>query len=207
MCGIAGILSLNPDSALDVSLSKMVDTQSHRGPDGQGCWFGRVGRTGVALASVRLAIQDLTVAGHQPMMSPSGRQVLVYNGEVYNYLELRRDLEGLGIEFHSRCDTEVVFQALRAWGQGAFEGFKAVEATIRKDYDTVTLPTMSTGATDMAYLRAKGMQCYGIGPAIDIEDGPKGFGAHSDQERILESELYRFVRFHYDVVAELARAK
>jgi acetylornithine deacetylase/succinyl-diaminopimelate desuccinylase-like protein len=88
-----------------------------------------------------------------------------------------------------------------------FEGFKTVEAMIRKDYDTVTLPTMSTGATDMAYLRAKGMQCYGIGPALDIEDGPKGFGAHSDQERILESELYRFIRFHYDVVAELARAK
>ena len=88
-----------------------------------------------------------------------------------------------------------------------YEGFTVVEAMIRKDYDTVTLPTMSTGATDMAYLRAKGMQCYGIGPAIDVEDGPKGFGAHSDQERILESELYRFVRFHYDAVWELARAK
>src|SRR5207247_2464870 len=88
-----------------------------------------------------------------------------------------------------------------------FEGFKTVEAMIRKHYDAVTLPTMSTGATDMAYLRAKGMQCYGIGPAIDVEDGPKGFGAHSDQERILESELSRFVRFHYDVVAELARAR
>ena len=88
-----------------------------------------------------------------------------------------------------------------------FEGFKAVEATIRKDYDTVTLPTMSTGATDMAYLRAKGMQCYGIGPAIDIEDGPKGFGAHSDQERILESELHKFVRFQYDLVMDVARAK
>jgi acetylornithine deacetylase/succinyl-diaminopimelate desuccinylase-like protein len=88
-----------------------------------------------------------------------------------------------------------------------FEGFKVVEAMTKKDYDAVTLPTMSTGATDMSYLRAKGMQCYGIGPAIDIEDGPKGFGAHSDQERILESELYRFVRFNYDVVAELAGAK
>ena len=87
------------------------------------------------------------------------------------------------------------------------EGFKAVEAMVKKDYDTATLPTMSTGATDMAYLRAKGMQCYGIGPALDVEDGPKGFGAHSDQERIVESELYRFVRFHYDVVAELARAR
>ena len=59
----------------------------------------------------------------------------------------------------------------------------------------------------MAYLRAKGMQCYGIGPAVDLEDGPKGFGAHSDQERLLESELYRFVRFNYEVVWDLARAR
>ena len=87
------------------------------------------------------------------------------------------------------------------------DAFKTVEAMITKHYQTVTLPSMATGATDMAYLRAKGIQCYGIGPATDIEDGPKGFGAHSDQERILEAELYRFVRFHYDVVDALVRRK
>jgi acetylornithine deacetylase/succinyl-diaminopimelate desuccinylase-like protein len=87
------------------------------------------------------------------------------------------------------------------------EAFTAIEDGIRKHYQTITLPTMSTGATDMAYLRAKGIQCFGIGPATDIEDGPKGFGAHSDQERILERELHRFVRFHYDLVHELARAR
>jgi acetylornithine deacetylase/succinyl-diaminopimelate desuccinylase-like protein len=86
------------------------------------------------------------------------------------------------------------------------EAFRAIEGAVTKYYQTVTLPTMSTGATDMAYLRAKGMRCYGIGPATDIEDGPKGFGAHSDQERILESELHRFVRLQWDVVNELARA-
>jgi acetylornithine deacetylase/succinyl-diaminopimelate desuccinylase-like protein len=86
------------------------------------------------------------------------------------------------------------------------DAFKTIEATIRKHYEAVTLPSMSTGATDMAYLRAKGVQCFGIGPATDVEDGPKGFGSHSDQERILESELHRFVRYHYDLVAELARA-
>jgi acetylornithine deacetylase/succinyl-diaminopimelate desuccinylase-like protein len=63
---------------------------------------------------------------------------------------------------------------------------------------------MSTGATDMAFARSRGIQCYGIGPALDIEDGPKGFGAHSDQERILEAELHRFVRFYTDVVTRLA---
>jgi acetylornithine deacetylase/succinyl-diaminopimelate desuccinylase-like protein len=87
------------------------------------------------------------------------------------------------------------------------DGFKAVETMVTKHYNAVTLPSMATGATDMAYLRAKGVQCYGIGPATDIEDGPKGFGAHSDQERILEAELHRFVRFHYDVVELLARRK
>ncbi len=87
------------------------------------------------------------------------------------------------------------------------EGFKTIEAAVTRHYQTVTLPTMSTGATDMAYLRMKGMACYGIGPATDTEDGPKGFGAHSDQERILERELHRFVRFHYDIVESLARAK
>jgi len=85
------------------------------------------------------------------------------------------------------------------------EAFTAIEAGIKKHYDTVTLPTMSTGATDMAYLRARGIQCFGVGPATDTEDGPKGFGAHSDQERILESELYRFVQFYYDLVRTLTQ--
>jgi acetylornithine deacetylase/succinyl-diaminopimelate desuccinylase-like protein len=87
------------------------------------------------------------------------------------------------------------------------DAFKALEANITKHYKAVTLPTMSTGATDMAFLRRKGMQCYGIGPRDRQRGRPKGFGAHSDQERILESELYRFVHFNWDAVVDLARAK
>ena len=87
------------------------------------------------------------------------------------------------------------------------DAFTALESNLTKHYKAITLPTMSTGATDMAFLRAKGIQCYGIGPAADVEDGPKGFGAHSDQERILESELFRFVRFTWDAVVDLARAQ
>jgi acetylornithine deacetylase/succinyl-diaminopimelate desuccinylase-like protein len=85
--------------------------------------------------------------------------------------------------------------------------FAAVEAAVKRHYNAVTLPTISTGATDMAYLREKGIQCYGVGPAVDVEDGPKGFGSHSDQERILESELHRFVRFFWDAVVEIAGAR
>lgn len=86
------------------------------------------------------------------------------------------------------------------------EAFKVIESAVKRLYGVTTLPTMSTGATDMAYLRARGVDCYGIGPMIDSEDGPKGFGAHSDQERILEESLHRFVRFHFEIVAELAHA-
>ena len=87
------------------------------------------------------------------------------------------------------------------------ELFAAIEAETKKHYNVDVLPTMSTGASDKAQIRSKGVQCYGIGPALDSEDAAKGFGAHSDQERILESELHRFVRFQYDLVMDLARSK
>lgn len=83
------------------------------------------------------------------------------------------------------------------------DAYRTIESVFGQLYDAPVLPVMSTGATDMAYLRARGIQCYGVGPAIDAEDGPLGYGAHSDQERIIESELYRFVQAHYQVVEQL----
>jgi acetylornithine deacetylase/succinyl-diaminopimelate desuccinylase-like protein len=85
------------------------------------------------------------------------------------------------------------------------EAFRVLEQAVKQHYDAIILPTMSTGATDMAYLRAKGVECYGVGPMTDSEDGPKGFGAHSDQERILETALHKFIRFHWDIVVNLAK--
>jgi acetylornithine deacetylase/succinyl-diaminopimelate desuccinylase-like protein len=88
------------------------------------------------------------------------------------------------------------------------EAFRTIKSFASQDYDTVTLPTMGTAATDMAQVRSRTRsECYGIGGASDFEDGAKGYGAHSDQERILESELHRFVRFSWNVVVTLARAK
>jgi hypothetical protein len=66
---------------------------------------------------------------------------------------------------------------------------------------------MSTGATDMAFLRAKGVQCYGVGVMSDVEDPPKGFGAHSDQERILEEAVYKHVQFFWHAVTSIAGSK
>lgn len=86
------------------------------------------------------------------------------------------------------------------------DAFRVTETAIKKIYGAVTLPTMPTGATDMAFLREKGIECYGIGPITDQEDGPKGFGAHSDQERILEESLHKFVQFNWEVITNLVKA-
>ena len=87
------------------------------------------------------------------------------------------------------------------------EIFRTVESSVTKIYNIPTLPSMSTGATDMQRLRAKGVQCVGIGAAIDVEDQAKGFGMHSDQERLRESELHRFVRLNWDIATTLARSR
>jgi len=87
------------------------------------------------------------------------------------------------------------------------DAFHSIEAAYKKIYGVVTLPYMSTGATDMAFLRAKGVQCYGVGAMGDEEDAAKGFGAHSDQERILEEAVYKHVQFFWDAVTSIAGAK
>lgn len=109
-----------------------------------------------------------------------------------------------------RAEFSVGTGAVRPIGPAAqinSEAFNTIQSAVARDYDTVTVPLMSTGATDMSQVRAMGTQCYGIGPATDIEDTVKGFGIHSDQERILEAELHRFVRFSWDVVVGLARTR
>ena len=139
MCGIAGIISLPGTLSPADGLGRMVRLQAHRGPDGQGTWSGRVGGADVALGSVRLAILDLSDAGLQPMVSASGRQVLVYNGEIYNYRELRADLESAGVRFGTTCDTEVVLQALATWGESALARFNGMWALAWLDQDAGVL--------------------------------------------------------------------
>ena len=85
--------------------------------------------------------------------------------------------------------------------------YRAVEAAYRTVYGVPSLPMMQTSATDMAFLRAKGVQCYGVGPMIDEEDAPKGFGAHSEQERILEEAVYKHVQFFWNAVTLIAARK
>lgn len=84
------------------------------------------------------------------------------------------------------------------------DAYHALEASYQRIYGVTTMPVMSTGATDMAFLRAKGVQCYGVGAMVDEEDAAKGFGAHSDQERMLEEALYKHVQFFWNAVSSIA---
>jgi asparagine synthase (glutamine-hydrolysing) len=112
MCGITGIYNRNLEPVSSKILERMNQRITHRGPDGDGVWTdGSVG-----LGHTRLAIIDLSPMGHQPMMSRDGRYVITYNGEVYNFRELRVELESLGYPFHSKTDTEVVMNAFAEWG-------------------------------------------------------------------------------------------
>jgi asparagine synthase (glutamine-hydrolysing) len=124
MCGIAGYINLDGSAASAVILKKMTDAIAHRGPDGEGQWV----ETNVGIGHRRLAILDLSPAGHQPMVSADHRWVLSYNGEIYNYREIRADLETEGVWFRSQTDTEVVLYALATWGTEALLKFNGMFA-------------------------------------------------------------------------------
>ncbi len=119
MCGIAGYLQFDGDAASPVVLRRMGEAIAHRGPDGEGVFVdGPLG-----LAHRRLAIIDTSPAGHQPMATEDGRYIISYNGEVFNFQELRIELEALGWGFRSRTDTEVVLKSFAQWGTGCFNRF------------------------------------------------------------------------------------
>lgn len=112
MCGIAGIFNVDGKPVSVSLLRKMADAVSHRGPDGEGFWTSSF----VGFAHRRLAILDLSPLGHQPMQTEDGSHIISYNGEIYNYQELRIELESKGHSFRSRTDTEALLKAYKEWG-------------------------------------------------------------------------------------------
>ena len=116
MCGITGFIDLATPNKQEVTrvVKQMSDALMHRGPDGDGFWIDK--ENGVALGHRRLAIIDLSEQGHQPMESFTGRYVLTYNGEIYNFRELRRDLEAKGHELRGHSDTEILLTSIEEWG-------------------------------------------------------------------------------------------
>jgi asparagine synthase (glutamine-hydrolysing) len=124
MCGIVGIFNLDGEAVSPIPLRRMTDTIAYRGPDGEGFYVDSF----LGLGHRRLAIIDLSPAGHQPMSTDDRQFILVYNGEVYNFRELRRELEDLGHAFRSRSDTEVVLHAYVQWGPESVRRFNGMFA-------------------------------------------------------------------------------
>ncbi len=124
MCGLAGIFELDGAPVATTLVSRMADALAHRGPDGRGAWTGG----GAGLGHRRLAVIDLTPGGRQPMMTPDGRYVIAYNGELYNFAELRAELAAVGHRFYTATDTEVVLAAFAAWGPECLDRFNGMFA-------------------------------------------------------------------------------
>ena len=135
MCGIAGIFNLNREPVSPVGLRRMTDAIAHRGPDGEGLFIDRF----IGLGHRRLAIIDLSPAGHQPMQDNAGDYIISYNGEVYNFKELRLELEQSGHRFRSRTDTEVVLASYIEWGKECVNHFNGMFAFAIWDRKNQTL--------------------------------------------------------------------
>jgi asparagine synthase (glutamine-hydrolysing) len=113
MCGIVGVVGAH--ARPDLNVLGMADCLRHRGPDAAGEWHGAGDGDGVSLAHRRLAIIDLSPGGHQPMLDATGTLSLTFNGEIYNFQELRQELRGYGHQFRTASDTEVILESYRRW--------------------------------------------------------------------------------------------
>ena len=172
MCGIAGLINLNGDPVSPALIQGMTDAIAHRGPDGEGQWIeGNVG-----IGHRRLAVIDLSPSGHQPMLSADGRWVLTFNGEIYNYRDLRVKLEAAGFRFRSTSDTEVVLYALVHWGAQALTRFNGMFALGLWDRRNQTM------------LLARDR--YGIKPLYYSQQGDV-FAFASEQKAILADRRFR----------------
>lgn len=132
MCGVSAIIDLNRSGKLESSqIEAMNQMLSHRGPDGEGLWISNCNN--IHFAHKRLSIIELSDKSLQPMVSNDGRYVLVFNGEIYNYLELQKECIKLGSKFNTHSDSEVIIESFRHWGVSCFSRFRGMWAVLLYD--------------------------------------------------------------------------
>ena len=132
MCGIAGIVNFNTsDHVREQDILTMMEKMKHRGPDDQGTYIAE----NLGFGFVRLSILDLSIAGHQPMFSEDKRYMIIFNGEVYNYIEIREELKDK-YHFKTGTDTEVILTAYQEWGTDCLDRFNGMFAFVILDTQT-----------------------------------------------------------------------
>ncbi|HRI40323.1 MAG TPA: asparagine synthase (glutamine-hydrolyzing) [Bacteroidia bacterium] len=191
MCGITGFVDFSGRSGPE-SLKRMADALVHRGPDDEGLECLSDPAATVGLGFRRLAIIDLSPAGHQPMRDPADGSWIAFNGEVYNFREIRSELEAAGHTFHSHSDTEVILHALRAWGLAAVDRFIGMFAIAwyRPAVRKLTLLRDRAGVKPLFYYWNE--QQFLFGSEL------KSFHQHPDFRKELDPEaLGLFFRFGY----------
>lgn len=162
MCGIAGIVSLSSDAPVDAALAqRMADVIAHRGPDADGVYISPDRRA--AFSNRRLAIQDLSAAGHMPMPSASGKLTITYNGEVYNAADYRSELEARGISLRGHSDTEVIVNLYEHFGPDALHRLRGMFAIAIWDEDKrqLFLARDRIGVKPLYYTFAGGQFIFG----------------------------------------------
>ena len=193
MCGFVGFIG-EPDAAdaLEQLATRMAARLKSRGPDDAGTWVSA--SAGLALGHCRLAVIDRSAAGHQPMVSASGRSVIAYNGEVYNFVEIRRELErGRNHRFRGRSDTEVILEACEAWGVArAVSKFIGMFAFAFWDHRTrcLTLVRDRLGIKPLYWGRCGGVLFFG--------SQPKAFVDHPAWRPVVDRDaLAAYLRYEY----------
>lgn len=172
MCGIAGIVNLGGNAVEPAEISRLTGLIAHRGPLGEGTWFSA--DRSLAFGHRRLAIIDPSEGGYQPMPSADGRHVIVFNGEIYNFLELRRELEAQGAVFRSQSDTEVILAAWQAWREDMLLRFNGMWA----------LAIFDTSTRELFLARDR----FGIKPLL-YAVSPERFIFASEQRALVRSGL------------------
>jgi asparagine synthase (glutamine-hydrolysing) len=184
MCGILAIIADDMPVCNDLA-NQALDTLAHRGPDDKGVWQV----PGAWLGHRRLSIIDTSNAGHQPMVDESSGVALTFNGEIYNYIELRSELEALGYKFHSRSDTEVLLRSYLAWGNQCVDRFNGDWAFLIWD------PRNRTAFISRDRFSVKPLYFTHARGAFSIASEPKALlELYPELRRVNERALFRFLK-------------
>ncbi|MEA1954185.1 MAG: asparagine synthase (glutamine-hydrolyzing) [Campylobacterota bacterium] len=189
MCGIVGFISPKRE---DNTVEKMLAVQAYRGPDDKGIFVEKINDQYIHLGHNRLSIQDLSSHGHQPFVSDCGEYIIVFNGEVYNFKSIRKELEKLGYRFVSESDTEVILYAYKAWGMDCLEKFIGMFAfsILDKKLEKMFLVRDRAGVKPLYY--------YDDGNAFMFSSELKSFHAHTNFKKALNKEaLPYYFQFGY----------